>query len=582
MASSRRTLDVDTVTLRTVNIRGPQNTLISSSLVLASDGRGGTYWVAPSVIGSYPSFTSFQVDGTTYTARPTASTFSLQPGPGIGFSDAGPGLNTSYVYSKAFQTIQVPGLTSLQASSNAALTSNLTFSSIEGVTLSTDTVNQTLFFRTSLQYLAILSNTSSLSQNPSPVTRLPITAAFSTLTFTGLGDIYMQTNPLQNRVDIGIRGFTSQGYQALSTQVYTLPSTNFGLASTFLVSKEAWSTSLSNLSSSSAFALSTLNYYVNYSTFSTVVGSNLSTYSTLNQVRFSTLTSTTYSILSTLSTSAYSNLSTLSTSAYYMNQSTLSSFIYVQLTSTTAGFSTLTTTTYSNLSTTLGSYGGGISTIELLSTTSMLLSSISTLNVQVNSSVQTYLSTMSTGIANFLYPLIVPKVSIVSSLTYAGTAGDSVPFYRNVSSLLFSTATLNFSKIASSIHDNATMTLEYNPVLLFPMSKQYGVQPQNFCTILKYADGSIMNSSLFQDSLTLYQYGTDTYAGQYYSNVYSKYIRMSLDSAFIATHGVSNYTIFHYSPTAAGFLNNLPVSSSTLHIRTPPTNSLFLSLFNTV
>ena len=126
------------------------------------------------------------------------------------------------------------------------------------------------------------------------------------------------------------------------------------------------------------------------------------------------------------------------------------------------------------------------------------------------------------------------------------------------------------------------MTLEYNPVLLFPMSKQYGVQPQNFCTFLKYADGTIMSSSMIQDNLSLYQYGTDTYAGQYYSNVYSKYIRMSLDPNFIANNGVSNYTIYHYSGGAAGYLNNLPISSSTLHIRTPQTNSLFLSLFNTV
>lgn len=44
MAASQRTLDLDFVTLRNINVRNINNSYITSNFTLLSDGKGGTYW----------------------------------------------------------------------------------------------------------------------------------------------------------------------------------------------------------------------------------------------------------------------------------------------------------------------------------------------------------------------------------------------------------------------------------------------------------------------------------------------------------------------------------------------------------
>ena len=60
-ASSRRTLDSDNITLRSVFARGISNSVIPSSFVLTADGRGGTYWSTPYT--NVPSATISSVKG---------------------------------------------------------------------------------------------------------------------------------------------------------------------------------------------------------------------------------------------------------------------------------------------------------------------------------------------------------------------------------------------------------------------------------------------------------------------------------------------------------------------------------------
>ena len=43
-ASSQRSLDLDIITLRRINIRAPNNSIVNSNSVLISDGNGQAYW----------------------------------------------------------------------------------------------------------------------------------------------------------------------------------------------------------------------------------------------------------------------------------------------------------------------------------------------------------------------------------------------------------------------------------------------------------------------------------------------------------------------------------------------------------
>lgn len=45
-ASSQRSLDLDIITLRRINIRAPNNSIVNSNSVLISDGNGQAYWGA--------------------------------------------------------------------------------------------------------------------------------------------------------------------------------------------------------------------------------------------------------------------------------------------------------------------------------------------------------------------------------------------------------------------------------------------------------------------------------------------------------------------------------------------------------
>lgn len=581
-ASSRRTLDVDVITLRQVFIRGSNNSNIPSSAVLVSDGVGGTYWSLISSVGTYPSFNRIIIDSNSYSASTTATSFTFLAGPGIGYSDGGPGKNTSYIYAKSFQNLEVPGISTLTAFTDGRVTSNLTFSSLGGLHLSTDTTSNILWFNAGLKNIAMFSNSPSIALDPTQKKIFPINLQNSTFQLVGIDDIQLNTDTSTNTIYFGISTFTSEGYLALSTQAYSLPSTFLGTASTFLVSKLDFSTGVQSLSTSLE---SSIQFYVN--AISTTNVSTLSTFSSVTGITLSTLSTNSYFSYSTLSTQTFQSISTLSSYFYAVNQSTISSFIYQNLASTTAGWSTLFQSSLGPFFSTLSSFQGGVSTLELLSVSEFFLSSVNTLSSAVNVD---SLSTMSTTMTSSFTSLFAPKLNIYSTLIYDGIRGDNIPFAYPESggslispfTVTISTAVLNFKDVVSSIRtDRTSVLLDYNPVLLFPMAKSNTIPPQEIKTYLLYEDGVGYGSEIFTDYFNYNQYAGDT-ASPYTSNIYSRNITLQLSTNFIRNHGLSNYTLYHESLGLASNIYFLGPAgcNSTLHIRTPVLNSLFLRILN--
>jgi hypothetical protein len=570
MASSRKTLDVDLLTLRKVNARGDRNSTIPSTSVLMSDGVGGTYWSLISSVGTYPSFQQIIVDCNIYNATPSSQTFTMISGNGIGFLDAGPGSNATYIYAKAFQTLAVNGLSSINAFTDGVVTPIINLSSMGGLQLSTDTTTQTVYFNAGLKTVNVIQNTSTFTNELGPLlgTPLPITPLYSTLTFYGVGDINLYADQPSNSIYVGINGYTAQGYADISGQIYGLSNSMIGYANGLYVNKADFSTGLMSLSTGLGQQLSSYQISSTYLTLSTYTMSNVSTLSTL---------------YSSLSTYTHFNISTLSSYFYQVNQSTLSTFIYGQLASTITGYSSFySTVTYTQVTSTLSSLNSfAVSSLSLQSTTTNLSWQISSVAMSSLVLTQNSLSTMSTTMTSSFISYFNPRVNILSSLGYSGIRGDNIPFSRDANGqIVISTAEFSFKDITSSIRSTrADISIEYNPVLLFPMASAANVAPQNVSTYIQYKDGTILNSVTFSDYMSWNQYSPG--GSGFYSNLYSKYIRLRIDPSFVMSNGVSNYTLYHRLSTAALYVAGInDTSNSTCHIRTPVQNSLFLNLFN--
>jgi hypothetical protein len=572
MAIRRKTLDVDLLTLRKVNIRGDRNSVVPSTSVLMSDGVGGTYWSLVSSLGTYPTFQQIIVDCNIYSATPSSQSFTIISGNGIGFLDAGPGSNATYIYAKAFQTLGVSGLSSINAVTNGVVTPNINLAATGGLQLSTDTTSQTIYFNAGLKYVNVVQNLPAFSTNlaTAPYTPLTITPQQSTLAFYGIGDINVYADSPSNSIYVGINGYTAQNYVNLSNTVYSLSNSMIGYADSRYVNKLDFSTGLMSLSTDVGRQLSSYQILSTYLTLSTYTMSNVSTLSTL---------------YSSLSTSVSFNISSLSSYFYAVNQSTLSTFIYNQLTSTVVGYSSIySTITYAQVTSTLSSLNAfAVSSLSLQSTTTNLSWQISSVAASSIVLTQNSLSTMSTAMTSSFISYFNPRLNILSSLGYSGIRGDNTKFTFDANGqLLISTVEFSFKDLTSSIRSSrADISLEYNPVLLFPMASGANIVPQNVSTYIQYKDGTILNNVTFSDYMSFNQYSAGAGADGFFSNLYSKHIRMSIDAGFVMSNGVSNYTVYHRLSTTSLYINGLSQAfNSTCHIRTPVQNSLYLNLFN--
>ena len=278
MASSRRTYDTDTITIRTVFAKTSNNSNIPPMNALLSDGLGGTFWGNPSTLALNPSFNQIITSARTYTADLSYNRFSFLSGSGIGMSDGYPASNTTNIFAKAFQTIDVSGGNALSAYSNGYLYPTLKIASEGNLQIHSDPLTNTFFIRGPMsmntistgiygysQILAVPSlSTPVATAYQQPGTYLTDTSPSTLLTFAGINDIQLSTNVTTNTLFVSISSFTSKGYLALSGEAFSVYartisslSANFVLYDTFASSVSSLSTSYAGISN---VLFSTLNW----------------------------------------------------------------------------------------------------------------------------------------------------------------------------------------------------------------------------------------------------------------------------------------------------------------------------------
>ena len=264
MASSRRTYDTDTITVRTIFAKTLANSNIPALSALLTDGRGGTFWAGPSSFGLTTGFNQINTSAGNYTADLSYNIFNLFSGAGIGMDDGYPALNTTRIFSKAYQTIDVSGGNLLNAYSNGYLNPTLRIAAEGDIQIRSDPTNNTFYIHGPMtvntvstgiygfsQLLAIPSLSTPVSNaNQQFGYYLTATSPSTVLTFAGINDLQLSTNVTTNTVFMSISSFTSKGYQALSGEIFASYGRITSTVSTNYVPYPVFKSSVSSLSTS--------------------------------------------------------------------------------------------------------------------------------------------------------------------------------------------------------------------------------------------------------------------------------------------------------------------------------------------
>jgi len=407
MASSRRTYDTDFITLRTVYAKNADNSVIPALRALTADGAGGTTWLQPSSFGTNPSFNQVITTGGTYTADLSFNTFRLFAGDGVGMANGPAGSNQTYIYSKAFNQIDVSGGDTLKAFSNDILTSHVKFAAGQNayVQLHTDSDKNTLFIdgpmtqTISTGYygfnkFVIIPTVSTIQTDLSAYPRKTLFADSQStqITFAGVKDLILSTNYSTNQVFFSVSSFTAEGYLALSGEAFSVYNRLLSTISSGFVTVPQFSTgaislstlSFSNASSVNSSILGVSSYFATRFDFltglinarATIVQLNdvtgnfqvsLSSFST-NYVSYSDYLSSSTGILNQVSTTLY--LSSISSVYLYgglITQFSAGTIIYDQ--NNVSTLSTATNTRIISTASTLALQNQG----NLISTFSTIL-----------------------------------------------------------------------------------------------------------------------------------------------------------------------------------------------------------------
>lgn len=280
MASSRRTYDTDSITLRTVFAKNPDNTNVPALRTLTADGLGGSYWAIPSSLGGYPAFNRIITDAATYNADLSYNTFRITGTSGIGIANGPAGSNQMILYGQAFQTIDVSGDNSIQSS--AASSNIFRVAGQGGITVSAEPMTRTLFIGAPTSAIStgvyaffqnyVVESVSSIQTSAFSNTAGVYITANSTSTvqnWAGVGDILLSANTLNKGIFISISSFNSAEYLAMSTAAFTFQST---IAGDFLT-KEQFSTGLESYSSLVGLKFSTV--IASAALYSTIIDNDL-------------------------------------------------------------------------------------------------------------------------------------------------------------------------------------------------------------------------------------------------------------------------------------------------------------------
>jgi len=465
MASSRRTFDTDSITLRTVFAKNGNNTNIPALRVLTADGSGGTTWRLPSTFGTNPAFNQFVTSGGTFTADLSYNTFTLTAGQGMGMTSGTPGANQLYLFAKAFSQIDVSGANTLKSFSNDTLTPTVKIAGTGGIQLRSDPARNTIYVDGPLtttissgmyafNRIRVIPSVSSITSNL-PDTLGTILAANSPstlLTFSGTGDLLLSTIYSTNQVFFNVSSYTAAGFLAISGEAFGLNTRLTSTISSLYVTKPDFSAATSIVSTNSFSNTSSLysslwgvsSYFatkfdiltglINARALITQLNTNvdnlttaISSFST-NYIDYSDYISSTAGIVNQVSSILFiSGVSTLytfggsfynfSTGALLYDQSDVSTL------STSVGARISTTSNYfvlqnaGNINSTF-STTAGLGTLGYVSTSQLTSSLVGMGTLRYVSSLS--LTSTITGLATLGY---ISSLQLVSTVTGLGTAG---------------------------------------------------------------------------------------------------------------------------------------------------------------
>ena len=264
MASSRRTFDTDSITLRTVYAKNGNNTNIPALRALTADGSGGTYWRVPSSFGTTPSFNQIATDAGTFTADLSYNIFRLTSGEGIGMTAGPAGSNQTYLYAKAFGQVDVSGANSIYSFSNGVLNPSFKLAATGSLQLRTNPLNNTIFLDGPLttqissgyygfNKILVIPTLNTITSNTYnlPGTSLFADSPSTQLTMTGIGDVILSSFYSTNSVYFTVSSYSAADFLAISTTANSLLSSIGSTLGTQYVLKTDFSTATGSVSTTS-------------------------------------------------------------------------------------------------------------------------------------------------------------------------------------------------------------------------------------------------------------------------------------------------------------------------------------------
>ena len=264
MASSRRTFDTDSITLRTVYAKNGSNTNIPALRALTADGSGGTYWRIPSSFGITPSFNQIITDAGTFTADLSYNRFRLTSGEGIGMTTGPAGSNQTYLYAKAFGQVDVSGANSLYAYSNGVLSPSFKIAATGGLQLRSDPQQNTLYVDGPLtttissgyygfNKILVIPSISTITSNTATQegNALFANSPSTQLTFAGIGDVILSSFYSTNSVYFTVSSYSAKDFLGMSTIANSATSTINSTLANLYVLKTDFSTGAGSVSTNS-------------------------------------------------------------------------------------------------------------------------------------------------------------------------------------------------------------------------------------------------------------------------------------------------------------------------------------------
>ena len=262
---AKKTLDTNFLNLRTVFAYNLDNTNISTTKVLASDGKDGTFWSPPQLLGQLPTFNAFQAGTQVILATNTNRTLRLTASNGVGFIG-------STLIGEYFTHFDVSGSTSISTikKNRTNGTVNIQTSGFISAYVDTNTNIVTLSSSKSapalstgdfyFQQLKVVSSV----QAPCDATGNSIIygASYDTYpSFVAISPLTFSTLITTKQVFLSAYPYTAAGFLSLSSYTGNLFISSFSTISTLYITKPDFSTGMGSVST-----MQYLNYSTNMST----------------------------------------------------------------------------------------------------------------------------------------------------------------------------------------------------------------------------------------------------------------------------------------------------------------------------